>query len=239
MIFLSLALPVHNEEDIIEKVLKEIIETLNKCKITYEILLIENGSRDNSPKKVIGLSKKYKHVYSFVSPKGYGNAVLKGLKESKGEYVCYMPSDGQIDLSVFPKLLKNLRHYDLVKVKRATRENLARTFFSTCFDLTICILFQAKLLDINGSPRIFKRSALKKLDLRHTDSFVDAEFTIKLSRLKWNVLEIPIKNIDRYGGKSTRNIKTYFEFIYNITKYRYSSDLKNWENKIKIKNNLI
>src|ERR1035437_4092013 len=101
MTFLSLTLPVHNEEDIIKKVLTEIIDTLNKCKITYEILLIENGSSDKSPKIVIELSKKYKNVYSFVSPKGYGNAVLKGLKESKSKYVCYMPSDGQIDLAVF------------------------------------------------------------------------------------------------------------------------------------------
>jgi glycosyltransferase involved in cell wall biosynthesis len=233
MTFLSLILPVHNEEDIIEKVLKEIIATLKKGNITYEILLIENGSSDSSPKVVIELSKKYSYVRSLVSSKGYGNAILKGFSQSIGKYVCYMPSDGQVDLTVLPKLIKNIGKYNLVKVKRITRENLGRLLLSKLFDLSIYILFQSKLLDINGSPRIFARSVLKKLDLKAKDSFIDAEFTIKLSKLKWTVLEIPMENINRYGGKSTRNLKTYFEFIKNIIKYRTSSELTQWSNKVK------
>jgi glycosyltransferase involved in cell wall biosynthesis len=228
MTFLSLTLPVHNEEDIIEKVLKEIINTFKKCKITYEILLIENGSKDNTLETVINLSKKYKYVHSFVSPKGYGNAVIKGLEKSKGKYVCYMPSDGQIDLTVFPKLINSVNKYNLVKIKRITRENFARLFFSKLFDYIIYVLFQSRLIDINGSPRIFLRSEVKKLNLKAKDSFIDAEFAIKLSKLKWTVLEIPIKNINRYGGKSTRSIKTYAEFIKNILNYRLSNKLNEW-----------
>lgn len=232
MIFLSLTLPIHNEEDIIEKVVEEVIQSLNKCKITYEILLIENGSKDKSLEKLVILSKKHKNVRYYISPQGYGSAILKGLKESKGRYVGYMPSDGQVDLSILQKLINNVSRYDLVKVKRVTRENFGRTLISLTFNLTIAILFNSRLLDINGDPRIFLRKELKTLKLKSKDSFIDAEFTIKLSKLNWSVLEIPIKNIERYGGKSTRHFGTFLEFFKNIYAYKFSPILKNWDKTV-------
>lgn len=232
MIFLSLTLPIHNEEDIIEKVVEEVIQSLNKCKITYEILLIENGSKDKSLEKLVILSKKHKNVRYYISPQGYGSAILKGLKESKGRYVGYMPSDGQVDLSILQKLINNVSRYDLVKVKRVTRENFGRTLISLTFNLTIAILFNSRLLDINGDPRIFLRKELKTLKLKSKDSFIDAEFTIKLSKLNWSVLEIPIKNIERYGGKSTRHFGTFIEFFKNIIEYKFSPILKNWDKTV-------
>lgn len=228
MTFLSLTLPVHNEEDIIEKVLKEIIATLNKCEITYEILLIENGSSDNSPKIVVELSKKYKFVRSYVSPKGYGNAVLKGLKESRGKYVCYMPSDGQVEVSVLPLILKEAGKYDVIKIRRVKRENTIRDLTTWTFGKTISILFGTRFIDINGSPRIFLRDRLKYLKLEARDSFIDAEFLIKISKLNWTIKEIPMANIERYGGKSTRSINTYLEFFKNIADYRFSHKLNDW-----------
>jgi len=229
MIYLSLILPVHNEEDIIEKVLKEIIITLDKTKITYEILLIENGSTDRSQKIVIELSKKYSKVRSFVSPKGYGNAVLKGLRESKGQYVSYMPSDGQVETSVLPKLLKEVDQYDLIKVRRVKRESIVRDLTTFTFSKVISLLFNTQSIDINGSPRIFLRKHLSKLKLRAKDSFIDAEFLIKISRLNWKIKEIPMANIERYGGKSTRSINTYLEFFHNILDYKFSPKLKLWQ----------
>jgi len=232
MIFISLTLPVHNEDDIIEKVVDEIIKALNKCKVSFELLLIENGSRDKSLDKIISLSKKYKCVRHFVSTQGYGSAILKGLSESKGKYVCFMPSDGQVDLTILPKLIANAPRYNLVKVKRITRENFGRTLISFSFDLIIWLLFSSQFLDINGDPKIFRRNELKKLDLKSKDSFINAEFVIKFSKLKWKVLEIPIKNIDRYGGKSTRHFGTFIEFFKNILDFKFSDKFKTWEENI-------
>jgi hypothetical protein len=84
-------------------------------------------------------------------------------------------------------------------------------------------------LDINGDPRIFLRKELQTLNLQSKDSFIDAEFTIKLSKLNWKVLEIPIKNIDRYGGKSTRHFGTFIEFFKNIFDYKFSDRIESWQ----------
>lgn len=229
MIILSIVLPVHNEEELIENVTLQLHAFLKKKKIDSEIILVENGSTDNSYKIIKNLSSRYKNIVSTSSKKGYGNAILRGYKIAKGKYLCHMPSDGQIDIKVLPKLIKGVDsgNYDLLKVKRLNRENLGRLVVSKIFNLTIMILFQIPYYDINGDPKLFKRSNLKKLNLTYSDSFIDAELMINASKLKWKMKELPMKHLDRAGGKSTRSIGTFTEFFGNTVRYRLFLASKN------------
>ena len=223
MIGLSLILPVHNEEDIIEATFKEIFEAVKKTVLSSEFILVENGSKDKSLEAIKKISQKYDDTSFTVAPKGYGSAVLKGLESAKGNYVSYMPSDGQIDLEVFPKLWNVVKtgKWQLVKVRRTNRESLLRTIVSISFSLITSLLFQTPRIDINGSPRIFERRHLRILDLKSKDSFIDAEFLIKIAKLGWSIKEIPMRTLPRLGGKSTRSIKTYLEFFQNIYRFKH------------------
>jgi glycosyltransferase involved in cell wall biosynthesis len=227
---LSIILPVHNEEDIIEAVVKEILAVLGKLKMTYQIILVENGSTDSSLNVIRKIAAKNKNIEVAIAEKGYGSAVIKGLSSAKGKYVSYMPSDGQVDLTLLSRLWKAILsgEYDLVKVKRVSRENLVRYITSFVFDKTISLVFHTPLIDVNGSPRIFLGKHVNLLNLQSKDSFIDAEFLTKISHLKWGIKEFPMKNIERYGGKSTRSYKTYLEFFENIIDYKFSPKYKNW-----------
>lgn len=221
----SLILPVHNEETIIETVVKEVIASLKKIKFTYEVILVENGSTDKSLAVIKKIASGNKNIKILVAKKGYGSAIIKGLKIARGKYVCYMVSDGQVDLALIHKLWKEILigEYDLVKVKRANRESRVRSLTSWFFNKTISLVFKTPLVDVNGSPRIFLREHVGKLNLQSKDSFIDAEFLVKISKLKWKIKEFPMKNIQRYGGESTRSYKTYFEFFRNIFMYKFFS----------------
>ncbi|MCM8787216.1 MAG: glycosyltransferase family 2 protein [Candidatus Omnitrophica bacterium] len=233
---LSLVLPVHNQETIIKSVVRKIVQILEKAKIKYEIILVENGSSDNTLTVVDNLAKEYKNIRSLNSPKGYGSAILTGLDCSKGKFVSYMPSDGQLDPNLLLKLFKLIKtgKYDLVKIKRTTRESLIRTFRSKVFNFLSRLLFKIPVSDINGSPRVFSRKWLPILDLQYKDSFIDTEMAIKAYLLKWKIKEIPAKTLPRLGGKSTVNINTVIEFLRNLIFYRFGSSLKVWR-KRKIK----
>ncbi|MCL4418588.1 glycosyltransferase family 2 protein [Patescibacteria group bacterium] len=230
MVDLSIILPIHNEEDIIEKVVDEVLNTLKKIKIFCEILLVENGSTDKSLSVVRKIASKNKNVKVLVTKKGYGNAVIKGLIQARGKYVCYMPSDGQVDLNLLKTLWDSINSgdYDLVKVKRITRENIIRYLTSWCFNHTISLIFHTKFIDVNGSPKIFLQKHVKKLNLQSKDSFIDTEFIIKIFSLRWKIKEFSMRNIERYGGKTTRSYKTYLEFFGNIINYKFSPQYKAW-----------
>lgn len=234
MILLSLILPVHNEEGVIESVFEKTYKNLKKSKITFEIILVENGSRDNSLKIIKDISYKYLNTKALSTKQGYTRAIKAGAKISKGKYICYMPSDGQSDEKKIPQLIKliNNNQCNIAKVKRASRENLVRYLISKIFSITMSLVFSTKLIDVNGSPRVLLKKDFDLLDIQSNDSFGDAEMLIKSAHLNWKINEIPMKNIDRLGGKSTRSVNTFLEFFKNIYTYKTSNLLTKWENNI-------
>lgn len=227
---LSLVLPVHNQETIITPVVQEINQVLKKAGIKNEIILVENGSTDNTLTVVKNLARRYKNIKSLTAPKGYGSAIIAGLALSRGRFVSYMPSDGQLDPKLIPKLFKLIKsgRYDLVKIKRVTRESFIRTIRSKIFNFLSSLLFKIPVSDINGSPRIFLRKWLPILDLQYKDSFIDCEMAIKAYFLKWKIKEIPAQTLPRLGGKSTVNFRTIIEFLKNLLAYRFGKELKYW-----------
>ncbi|MBI4065031.1 glycosyltransferase family 2 protein [Candidatus Gottesmanbacteria bacterium] len=237
MIDLTLVLPVHNQELIMEQVYQDIERMLIGLGISYECILVENGSTDKTREVVTSIARRYRSVRYFISKKGYGYAVIRGLSAAKGRYVSYMPSDGQVDLGVYPVLWKLIKSdtWDVVKVKRTTRESLLRSIVSSVFSWTISRIFSISALDINGSPRIFLRRWLPALDLTYGDSFIDVEFAVKAHTLGLRIKEIPMKTLPRVGGKSTRSWRTFMEFFINIWQFYWSFVFQDKESTIRSK----
>lgn len=219
---LSLILPVHNQGKIIKPVYKKIKRELDNLEIKYECILVENGSEDNTWREVKKIAQDFSNTKILQAPKGYGSAVLAGSTKAQGKYVCYMPSDGQVDMKIFQSVwqIAQSGRWDIVKVKRVTREGLTRKLISLIFSTTIRILFDVDIIDINGSPRILLREKLRQLNLKSKDSFIDVEFAVKARNLGWRIKEIPMQTLPRTGGKSTRSWRTYVEFFKNIVYYR-------------------
>lgn len=223
---LSIILPVHNEEDIIETTFEEIYDKITNVEKSVEFILVENGSTDKTLQIAKKIAAKHKSTKWTTSPKGYGSAILKGIKIANGKYVCYMPSDGQVDMNVFRSIWEDAQKekWQIVKAKRKNRESFARTLVSKVFCQTISLLFNTPKIDVNGSPRIIRKDHLNSLKLVSGDSFIDAEMVIKASKLNWKIKETEMPNLDRAGGKSTRSYKTFLEFFNNIFLYKLSKN---------------
>lgn len=229
----SLILPVQNQEKIIVPVVKSIIKVLKPQFADFEIIIVENGSTDKTYQVLKKLHKLYSFIKVKTSKKGYGSAVLTGLNTAKGKYVSYMPSDGQLSPNLIPKLLELIQNskYDLVKIRRITRESMIRNVRSEIFNFLSRLLFKISVSDINGSPRVFLRKWLPTLNLQYVDSFIDTEMAIKAFYLNWKIKEIPAKTLQRLGGKSTVNLDTVIEFIRNLVVYRFDKRLTAWISK--------
>ena len=229
---LSLVLPVWNEEDIISGVVHDIEKVLEENRVDYELLLIENGSVDHSLDVIQELSRKNPRCRVIVRPKGYGSAVIGGLKEATKELVGYMPSDGQIEPGILIELLKawDPTRYDLVKINRVERESLSRKFISFWFNSITRLIFGLSLKDINGSPKLFPTRFVSRLSLKSLGNLIDTEFMAKARRLKWRILEIPTESKERAGGKSHVNLFTVLQFISELIRLRFSQEIRNFPN---------
>lgn len=229
----TLILPVLNEEDIITTVVKDIIKVLEKSKIDFEIILVENESTDQTWQVINLLAQKDKRIGVTRTKQGYGSSVIAGIKVAQGEFVGYMPSDGQIDANILITLWQEIQkgRYDVVKIIRVNRESAIRFLRSKIFNLLARTIYSIDVVDINGSPRIIKSEALRKLELTYIDSFIDTEFAVKAHLLRWKFKEFPMKNLERTGGKSTVRIQTVIEFLRNLWNFRQDKNFLIWKEK--------
>ncbi len=232
---LSLVLPIHNQGSFIQVVVAEIVKVLDSTRLSFEIILVENGSTDHTYSVLQNMAENDPRMKLIVASQGYGSAIIAGLGHSEGEWVSYMPSDGQISASVLVELIREmqLEQFDVVKIRRISRESQVRFIRSKVFNILGNLIFgRLPVLDINGSPRIFKREGLRILKLSFKDSFIDVEFARKAKYLKWKIKEVPAETLPRAGGKSTVSFKTVIEFLRNMIQYRLNFDFELWKKKI-------
>lgn len=221
----SIAIPFYNEEKNAETVVSGLVAALNKNKINYELILVINGSLDNTPSILRKLNKKYKRtkIVEVYPNQGFGWGILNGMKAAKGDVVGYMCGDGQTAPETLINVIKKFENenLDFCQIKRIKRDDgLKRRFLSKCFNLMYQNMFEIPTSDIGGNPKIMKRGLFKKLNIKSKDFFIEAELLIKLGKLNPRVGEVPIEFKKRRHGKSDIKFSTVYSFTKNAILYK-------------------
>lgn len=224
----SLALNVYNEEINIDKIYKECKDVLKKAKIPHEIIFIEGGSSDNSWKILQNLAKKNKDCIVLQAEKGPGQKINAGMKVARGKYFGYMCSDGQDNPGVIPQFIKLLeeKKADFVKARRVERDGWQRRLISRVYNKLAGILFGMDLIDINMHPKVFKRELVKGVNLISRCESVDLEIVLRAHKKGYKIIEIPVRERIRKGGKSSVNIKVALKMFLDIISYKWGSKNK-------------
>lgn len=225
---ISLALNVYNEEKNIDNIYRECKSVLKKAKISYEIIFIEGGSSDNSWKILQNLAKKNSDCKVIQAEMGPGQKINAGMKIAKGKYFGYMCSDGQDDPCVIPEYIKILEENkaDFVKGKRVDRMYWQRRIISRGYNDLAGFLFGLNLFDINMHPKIFRRDLVKGVDLISRCESVDLEIVLRAHKKGYKIVEVPIKERIREGGKSSVNLKVALKMFLDIISYKWGSKNK-------------
>ena len=239
---LSIVMPCYNEGKVLPITIPPLVKLLDKNKINYELILVDNGSRDSTSNVIdsfIEEGYQIKKVKIEIN-QGVGWGIICGLEHAKGKYVGYMSPDGQIiaeDVIKTYNLIKGKNKGTIVKVKRCQRnDGIIRLLYSKCFNFIFFVLFGRITSDVNGQPKIMHRADLSLIKPRYKDAFIDSEGMIKANYLKMNILEIPVMFYKRAGGKS--NVKAMFVgfgLLKNMISYRFGNEFKEWKNEIKEK----
>lgn len=204
---ISLICPCYNEEEVVEKFINEVSMVLKNINKPYEIIFINDGSRDNTFEKLISIKKDYEHIRIINLSRNFGKeaALTVGLDVSMGEVV--IPID--VDLQHPPEVINEFitkwdEGYDVVLAKRKNRSN--ESLFKKV-SATLFYRFQQKISEIFipedvGDYRLMSRKVVNAIkDLPENQRFMKGLFAwvgFKTTTIEYEVL-------DRYAGVSTFN----------------------------------
>lgn len=218
---LSLVVPLYNEEENVTPVATALLQALRGTGIPFELILVDNGSRDGTAPAIDALRESCPEVRKVTVEvnQGFGWGVLQGLAAAKGDLVGYMGGDGQIDPSDVVRVVRRLERGDvpLAKVRRVRRQDgFLRLLVTLAANLLFRLLFGLRTTDVNGTPKIMRRALYQELDLRSRDWFVDAEVMIKCRRRRVPLAEVDVTFLPRERGTSNVRLSTLAEFLGNI-----------------------
>lgn len=206
---ISIILPCLNEEKAIGNCLDNIESIIRKNKLNAEVIVVDNGSTDNSQK--IAKEKKVKLVEE--KERGYGAAYLRGFEEAKGEYIFMADSDGSYDFSEIPKFIEELeKGYEFVigdrfkgKIEKGAM-SFSHKYGNFILSGILRLFFKAKVHDVHCGMRAIKKEAIKKLNLKTTGMEFASEMVIKAIKNNLRIKELPINYYKRKGSSKLKSL---------------------------------
>jgi glycosyltransferase involved in cell wall biosynthesis len=203
---ISLVLPAYNEEDNIEIVVRRAIDVLPNYADSFEIIPVNDGSRDRTPEIIDRLSAedpRVRPVHHAVN-RGYGGAVASGISASTGDYVMFMDADRQFDIADIRRLAPFVTEFDIVAGFRMERADpLQRRINAEIFNLAVRIAFGVHLRDLDCAFKIFRGDVVRALDLTSSGALINAEMQAKLRRQKATLQQVGVPHHPRVAGTPT------------------------------------
>jgi|GEM_PF-194029 len=230
----SLVIPLYNEQESLNKVIPPLIDELDLSGVDYQLVLVDNGSRDDTGEMLAQIAQENRRirVARVEVNQGYGWGVITGLQCASGRLVGFMGGDGQIKPEDVVKTLRRAQSddCDLAKVKRVVRnDGWLRKLNSRIYNLLFLTMFNVHTMDVNGTPKIFRREWLAELAPQSKDWFLDAEIMIKAKELGLRIVDVPVEFLPREKGSSHVRLGAIYEFLSNMLSYRFGRGLKQWK----------
>ncbi len=215
----SVVIPLLNEEESLRPLYIEIKKAVKSINIDYEVIFVDDGSKDKSLENIIQLSKEDKKVKYISFRKNYGKAAALqvGFKDVTGDAVVTMDADLQDDPAEIPNLLKKLSEgFDLVSGwKKKRKDPFVKKYSSKFFNYVTKVMTGIKIHDFNCGLKAYRSEVVQNLSLygelhRYIPVLADWKgFTVS---------EIIVKHHPRRYGKTKYGISRFFKgFIDLIT----------------------
>ena len=221
---ISVVIPVMDEQDNVTELYNQIESVLSKTG-EYEILFIDDGSRDETAKRIKEIKDKNIRLIQFQRNFGKAAALSCGFKESKGDMIITMDGDLQDDPKEIPRFIEKLKDYDVVSGWKFKRHDpITKTIPSKFFNWLTKQITGVNIHDSNCGFKAYRRYVVENLDIYgELHRYIPA----LAHRKGYSIGEIKVEHHARKHGKSKygvgRLLKGFLdlitvEFLINYTK---------------------
>jgi glycosyltransferase involved in cell wall biosynthesis len=207
---LSYFFPAHNEEANLAGLVEEALAALPVLADTFEIVAVNDGSRDATGRVADELAAAHPGVVRAIHHPvnlGYGAALRSGFAAARYDLVAFTDGDRQFRIADLGPLVERLAQADApdvvvgYRIKRA--DPLVRTVYARLYRLANRIFFGLRVTDVDCACKLFRRDALRGLRVESGGAFYSAELLIKLRAAGRRVVEVGVPHHPRTAGSAT------------------------------------
>lgn len=207
---LSYFFPAHNEEANLEGLVDEALATLPSIADTFEIIAVNDGSRDRTGEIADALAAAHPGIVRAVHHevnRGYGEALRSGFGAARFELLAFTDGDRQFRVADLARLTARLGEADRpdvvagYRIKRA--DPLIRVVYARTYKLANRIFFGLRVRDVDCACKLFRREALEGVRVESGGAFFSAELLIKVGEQGRSVVEVGVPHYPRTAGSPT------------------------------------
>lgn len=210
--FLSVIIPAYNEEKRISKILDAAYKYFQSKDFDYEIIIVDDGSKDQTVKVAQNYKDKFKNlkILSFVKNSGKGAAVRSGMLEGKGDFLLFADADNSTPIEQFDLLFKYFPNFDIIIGSRALKtsqlekkQNFFKILLGRMGNFLIRKVFKINIKDTQCGFKFFSRDAAKKIFSKQIVNGwgFDIEILVIASKLGFKIKEVGIKWLNDLDSK--------------------------------------
>jgi len=225
---LSLFFPAYNEEANLENTVEKAIPVLKKVAEKYELIIVNDGSKDRTGEAAAKLAKKYPFVKVIThNPnQGYGATLRTGFYNSKYDWIVTVDSDGQFDFTEVGKLIEKSKEADIVIGYRLNRQDpTVRKVFGWGWTVLTNVLLGIKVHDVDCAFKLVNKKVIETIPkLQSTrGGMISPELLGRAHKAGFKIVEVGVHHYPRKEGKQTgADFKVIFKSFADLGKLWWS-----------------
>lgn len=206
---LSLFFPCHNEAENLEALVADALAALPSLATTYEVILVDDGSRDATAVVAEHLVQRHPGVVRLVRHtvnRGYGGALRSGFAAARYANLAYTDGDRQFRIADLGRLVAQAESDGAAvvigyRIRRA--DPLLRTIYASLYRIANGVWFGLRVRDVDCAAKLFRREALDGIRVRSNGAFFSAELLIRLQIAGVRIAEVGVPHYPRTAGSPT------------------------------------
>jgi len=221
---LSVIVPVYNERRTIDILLQKVREV----NVDKEIIVVDGNSIDGTKALLKIEEKKPDTIVIYQKERlGRGSAIKEGLRLATGDIVIFQDADLELDPSDYPSMIAPILSGNATVVfgsrfkgKSRPKMSFLQYWGNRLINWSVNLLYRTNLTDVETCYQVFRREAIKDINVKNNDFAFTVELTVKLIKKGYDILEIPITYFPR-GRAEGKKIYWMDGFLSLWTLIRY------------------
>ena len=228
---ISMVIPVYNAGGHIDNTVKTVLENFKALNLSFELILVDDGSLDNTKKIVNSLNIDNLTLLEHSKNMGKGLAVKDGVLFSKGDYILFMDADSSTTINHLTSLITSLKsnnaHIAIASREHnesiiKTRQSTYKEAFGRFGNLFMNYILKLDLKDTQCGFKLFKKEVKEIFKKQTLNGFsFDMELLYLAKKLNYKVIEVPITWSNNIH--SSVKLKDYFKTILDIFKIKFKN----------------